>query len=714
MFARVIVPLPLPPLTYKIPPDLEISAGQAVLVPVRRKIVSGIVAELLAEKDGGDFEAKDIAGLSSDFPSLAPEIVALMLWIADYYHYPAGEVLNSFLPPNPAPPTRRRYRWRGGDTPIKGKNQKALVTLFGQHDFLDDSDISDRAALRALLAKGFIDVENVEPELEPEPPAPNSPAPELNAEQAAAFQAVREAMDKKSFECFLLEGVTGSGKTEVYLHAAEHAIRAGKSALVVVPEISLTPQLVNRFKRRLRVPIAVLHSGMSDGERSRQWHALNRGQVQLCIGARSAALAPIRNLGLIIVDEEHESALKQEDRLRYQARDVSVLRAKRAGCPVILGSATPSLESFYHARTGKYRHLTLGKRATGGTLPEVLVVDQAKQGHSLGLIGPDLTRHIHEALRKKEQVMLLLNRRGYSSFLLCQACGHVPECPNCSVSLTHYRNASALKCHYCGYKDQIPPNCPKCESATWEDGTEGTEALEEEVASRFPGARVIRIDRESMDRKGAVENALAAIGNGEIDIVIGTQIIAKGHDFPNISVVGVVNADTSFHIPDFRASEKSFQLFTQMAGRAGRGEIPGKVVLQTYNPRHPSILHTMQHDFRGFAEEELRIRSEFGYPPFSRLARILVTAPNSPMAEKCAVRLAEIAEKRAASLGIEVVGPAPAVLSKLQNKFRWHIIFKAKRVQDLQQLIRALTTPLKGKLDPKVSLQVDVDPVSLM
>lgn len=715
MYAKIIVPLPLPPLTYKIPESLDIKVGAAVKVAVRRKIYDGIVVRLSAEREKGDFEIKDISGPSLDFPCIDPKTVEMLLWIADYYHYPAGEVLNAFLPPNPTPLTSRRYHIASGGAPIRGTRQLSILEKArNQGGVLREIAPEDRAAVRALVKKGALstkDVEDVEVRVET---LSRSVPPELLPEQASAFAAISTSMDGGRFECFLLEGVTGSGKTEVYLRAAERAVQRGRSTLVVVPEISLTPQLVDRFRRRIGAPIAVLHSGLSDSERSRQWHLLNRGHLRVCVGARSAVLAPIRDLGLIVVDEEHESALKQEDRLRYQARDLSVLRAKMASCPVVLGSATPSLESFYHARTGKYHHLSLHRRATGGTLPEVLVVDLAKQRKSEGSIGHELTRSINEALSKSEQVMLLLNRRGFSSFLLCQSCGHVPECPNCSVSLTHYRAAQALKCHYCGFKTSLPAHCAKCDASTWELGTEGTEALEEEVRRRFPSARTIRIDRESMERRGAMERALEAIAGGKVDIVIGTQIIAKGHDFPNISVVGVVHADTSFHLPDFRASEKSFQLFTQMAGRAGRGAIPGKVILQTYNPRHPSILHTINHDFRGFAEEELRIRSDFFYPPFSRLARILVTAPSSPLAERQAERIVERLTPAAQQMGIEIIGPAPAVLAKLQNKYRWHVILKGKRAQDLQRLLHSVTQVLAGKLDSKTTLQVDVDPVSLM
>jgi primosomal protein N' (replication factor Y) len=704
-----------------VPIGCHLQPGDPVKVRVRKKSFDGVVLSLSdqLEEDRG-FEIRELDGPSDEFPAFDEHMLKLMNWAADYYQYPLGDVLRGLLPPDPAPRKRLVFRlsdigtdWLAQGKSPRGSRQKVIL----EHVRLNpDSAFSgeDRAAANRLVeAHWLLKVEL--PDIAPLPPEPPVRANiTLTEAQAKAVQSLCDGLDTNKFSCTLLQGVTGSGKTEVYLRVAEYALRQGKSVLVVVPEISLTPQLVTRFRARLGHNIAVLHSGVSDGERSRQWHLLNEGGYQICIGARSASFAPMKKLGLVIVDEEHDGALKQEDHLRYNARDLAVMRAKLAGCPVVLGSATPSLESYHNARTGRYKHVLLPERAGGQGMPKVSVIDRSKTDPT-GSISPALKRAMHEAIDGGGQVMLLLNRRGYSSFLICSGCGFVPECPNCSVSLTNYRSASRLKCHYCGHSDAAPPDCPKCAAPGMFPGTLGTEALEEEVKSLFPSARVLRIDRESMERKGALERALGMIAAGEVEIIIGTQIIAKGHDFPNIALVGVVNADSAFHLPDFRASERSFQLFTQMAGRAGRGNRPGQVLLQTFNPRHPSIVFATEHDFRGFAEEELRQRHAFAYPPFSRLARIIVSAPNPGLAENTAERIGATLRKLAqSSANVEVVGPAPAALTKVINRYRWNLLLKSPSASTLHSLLRTTRETMQPTLDRQVFLQVDVDPVSLM
>lgn len=720
MFAQVVVPLPLPPLTYRVPEGLLLEPGQAVTVRVRKKIFAGVVTAVESQLPPDlKFEVRPLDGLSEEFPSLSEETRKMLAWAADYYHYPMGEVLRSFLPPNPAPPQTTRFRFtaegrarlEAGELP-RGKIQRALVEKLRASDAVE-AVAEERAALRRMAEGGWTEEFRVADDTTTAPPPPTAVPPALTAKQGEAVSEIHASLDRRSFETFLLQGVTGSGKTEVYLRAAEHCLRLGRSVLVVVPEISLTPQLTARFRARLGEGIAVLHSGMSDGERSRQWHLLNRGILKVCVGARSAALAPIRNFGLVVVDEEHDSALKQDDHLKYNARDLAIVRAKSAKATVILGSATPSLESFHNASSGRYKHLILPERPGGRPLPDVHVVDCSKSSHE-GSISHYLKNAMNQAMASGGQVMLLLNRRGFSSFLLCESCGFVPECPNCSVSLTNYRGARQLKCHYCGYSAQAQDDCERCGTPGLKPGTLGTESLEEEVKALFPQARVLRIDRESVERKGALEAALARIAAHEVDIVIGTQIIAKGHDFPNISLVGVVNADSGFHLPDFRASEKSFQLFTQMAGRAGRGEMPGRVIVQTYNPRHPSIVHSTQHDFRGFAEEELRFRHEFAYPPYTRMVRLLVTGMSPGEAEAGANRIFEALGRVPLSPAVEMMGPAPAVLSKVQNRYRWNILLKSAHARPLHTLIDTLYANLDKLLPARVTLQVDVDPVSLM
>ncbi|RZA08162.1 MAG: primosomal protein N', partial [Proteobacteria bacterium] len=427
-----------------------------------------------------------------------------------------------------------------------------------------------------------------------------------------------------------------------------------------------------------------------------------------------ASFAPMEGMGLIVVDEEHDSALKQEDHLRYNARDLAIMRGKIAGATVILGSATPSLETFYNAQMGRFKHIQLPERASGRPMPSVEVIDRSKSGHTDSSLSPQLMRAMDETLAAGGQVMLLLNRRGFSSFLICSSCGHVPQCPNCSVSLTNYQKSRKLKCHYCNHVEQVHEQCTQCAASPILPGTLGTESLEEEIKALFPDRTVLRVDRESMERKGALEAALASIASGESEIVIGTQIIAKGHDFPNIALVGVVNADSSFHLPDFRASEKSFQLFTQMAGRAGRGTKPGRVLLQTYNPRHPSIEHSCRHDYRGFSEEEMQVRHAFKYPPFSRMTRIIISAPDSALAEATAERLTKELHRISDPKLLEIVGPAPAVLAKVQNRYRWNIILKCTKAGPLHKAVQTMLELSQEWIDRRVMLQVDVDPVSLM
>ncbi|NUM87864.1 MAG: primosomal protein N', partial [Bdellovibrionales bacterium] len=482
--------------------------------------------------------------------------------------------------------------------------------------------------------------------------------------------------------------------------------------LILAPEIALTPMLFSRFKSRLREPIAILHSGLSERERSRQWHLLREGKVAVALGARSSILAPIRNPGLIIVDEEHESAFKQEDRLRYNARDMAILLGSRSGATVVLGSATPSLESYHHARTGKYRHLELRSRITGHSLPEVRIVDLRKCAMT-GSISPPLRLALEETLKEKRQAMLLLNRRGFSSSLICARCGEACRCPNCSVSLTWYQTRAQLLCHYCAHQERAPGACPHCGSPEWGPGARGTESLENEVRGLFPEARVLRIDRESMAARGRLEDALVAIARGEADIIVGTQMIAKGHDFPGVTLVGVLDADGAINLPDFRSSERSFQLFTQMAGRAGRGDWFGRVIMQTYNPDHPSILLSARHDFRAFAEWELENRLRFRYPPFTRMARVLSTDASEPRARAAAEKMAGWV-RAWENASVELLGPAPSLLSRVQGKYRWNFLLKSAHPQGLHHVLSSLEAAARKGIPASTAVQIDVDPATLM
>ncbi len=720
MYANVVVPLPLPPLTYSVPSGMAVSRGAPVTIRLRNKVIHGVVVEMHDTlKEDAKFQVKEILGISSALPALSDETLKMLKWAADYYHYPMGEVFRTFLPPNPEPIKKTRFKltdtgralWDQGMRP-KGKSQLAIFSRARENPSIE-ANPKERASFKRLVEIGHLEEFSVPDDEMDQPIAKLQAPPPLTRHQGEAISRLDASLDDGKFNTFLLQGITGSGKTEVYLRAAEGALRRGKSVLVVVPEIALTPQLVGRFRSRLGEKIALLHSGMSDKERSRQWHMLNRGSIKVCVGARSASMAPMLDLGLIVIDEEHESALKQEDHLKYNARDLAIVRAKNSSATIILGSATPSLESFHNCTIGRYQHIILPERPGGKPLPQVKIIDCSKTKME-GSFSINLTLAIKNSLAQKGQVMLLLNRRGFSSFLLCESCGYVPECPNCSVSLTNYKGASQLRCHYCGYTDTTPESCEKCHAKSLSPGTLGTESLEEEVKKLFPESKVLRIDRESTERKGALESALTSISNREVDIVIGTQIIAKGHDFPNISLVGVINADSSFHLPDFRASEKSFQLFTQMAGRAGRGERPGHVVIQTFNPNHPSIVHATKHDFRGFAEEELRFRHDLEYPPYSRLARLTLSAPSSSEAESDALTMVTALNKIPVGPKVDLVGPAPAVLTKIQNRYRWTVLLRSKSTRSLHTLLDFACANASRLIGKRTLLQVDVDPVSLM
>ena len=693
MHATVALLLPLQPLTYKVPDDLveNIKVGDAVFVPLRKKKCVAYVLSLHKEAPGPSTHAiKEISGIDQETASLSKELLLFFRWISEYYHYPIGEVISAALPPNTTIPQQKYYSLCYSldaiAAPLKKKLQArggkrwALLEKIRREERLFEWDKAEQVHLKQFLANGLAEEKYREKEirfLKSKTQTSNiihSPSDE----QSLAILTIKEALHKNSFSCFLLEGVTGSGKTEVYLSCASAAIAAGKSVLFMVPEIALTPQLFSRVTNRLGNEVAILHSGLTNKERSEQWHLIRSGKANLVLGARSTIFAPMDNLGLVIVDEEHESAFKQEDRLRYNARDLALVRAQKNNACVILGSATPSLESFYNARTKKYQHLQLSKRITGSALPKVKIID-LKKTNATGSFSEELIREIHAVLLAKKQCMLFLNRRGFASYILCEGCGEVPSCPNCSVSLTYYQKSKSLLCHYCDYKIPLFHTCPHCDSEKLNPGTLGTESIEQQAKELFPAASVIRIDKESTEKRNSLEEALNKVASGAADIIIGTQMIAKGHDFPGVHLVAILNADTTINIPDFRSTERAFQLFTQMAGRAGRSAWQGQVLLQTYNPEHPSIQYAATHDYKTFAETELELRSAFHYPPFHKLCRIIISDPSEAKAMKFSTSVAndilQIAKN--ASLSLEILGPAPAVLGKIQNKYRWNILIKS-------------------------------------
>ncbi|MCY7804244.1 primosomal protein N' [Bacillus spizizenii] len=538
----------------------------------------------------------------------------------------------------------------------------------------------------------------------------------LTDEQSAAFQPIRQTLDNDEHKVFLLHGVTGSGKTEIYLQSIEKVLAKGKEAIVLVPEISLTPQMVNRFKGRFGSQVAVMHSGLSTGEKYDEWRKIHRKEVRLVVGARSAIFAPFENLGMIIIDEEHESSYKQEEMPRYHAKEVAIKRAEHHSCPVVLGSATPTLESYARAQKGVYELLSLKHRVNHQVMPEVSLVDMREELRSgnRSMFSVELMEKLEKTISKGEQAVLFLNKRGYSSFVMCRDCGYVPQCPHCDISMTYHRYGQRLKCHYCGHEEPVPHTCPECASEHIRFFGTGTQRVEEELTKVLPNARVIRMDVDTTSRKGAHEKLLSAFGEGKADILLGTQMIAKGLDFPNVTLVGVLSADTTLHIPDFRSAEKTFQLLTQVSGRAGRHEKPGQVIIQTYTPSHYSIQLTKTHDYETFYQHEMAHRREQSYPPYYYLA--LVTVSHEEVA-KAAVTAEKIAHFLKANCGADtkILGPSASPIARIKDRYRYQCVIKYKQETQLSALLKKILEHYKREIEQKhVMISIDMNPYMMM
>lgn len=538
----------------------------------------------------------------------------------------------------------------------------------------------------------------------------------LTAEQTVALKPIQEKIHHDEHDVFLLYGVTGSGKTEVYLQAIASVIEKGKEAIMLVPEISLTPQTVKRFKERFGEQVAVMHSGLSVGEKYDEWRKIHRKEVKVVVGARSAVFAPFENLGLVIIDEEHESSYKQEETPRYHARDVAIERAKSYGCPVILGSATPTLESFARAKKNVYKLLTLSQRMNKNALPAVDIVDMREELRTgnRSMFSELLFTKLKDRLEKGEQTVLMLNKRGHSSFVMCRSCGLVINCPNCDISLTYHRFNDIMKCHYCGFEEGMPSACPECESEHIRFFGTGTQKVEEELAKILPEARVIRMDVDTTSKKGSHERLLNAFGEGKADILLGTQMIAKGLDFPNITLVGVLSADTMLHLPDFRSSEKTFQLLTQVSGRAGRHQLPGEVVIQTYTPEHYSIELSAFQDYDAFYEREMHLRRQSHYPPYYYV--VLITVSHEDL-----MKAVSVTEKITNYLGSRlnrdsiVLGPVASPISRINNRYRYQCLIKYKRERDLNQHLRTLLEHYqKETAQNQLQISIDLNPQIMM
>lgn len=534
----------------------------------------------------------------------------------------------------------------------------------------------------------------------------------LNQEQEVALAAILQAHQAQKAQTFLLEGITGSGKTEVYLQAIASILPLGKTAIMLVPEIALTPQMVERFKSRLGKAVAVLHSGLSQGEQYDEWRKIERGEAQVVVGARSAIFAPLENIGLIIVDEEHEATYKQDETPRYHARNLAIWRGEYHNCPIVLGSATPSLESRARAQKGVYQLLPLTKRANPqATLPQVEVIDMKTEyaQKNLGNFSAKLKTKISERLAKKEQIVLLLNRRGYSSFVMCRDCGYVLPCPNCDISLTLHMDTKTMRCHYCGHEEGIPYRCPDCGKDKIRYYGTGTQKVEEELRGLFPKARVLRMDVDTTRKKGAHEKILTAFGNQEADILLGTQMIAKGLDFPNITLVGVLNADTSLNLPDFRSSERTFQLLTQVSGRAGRAQKVGEVIIQTFNPEHYALGFAKEQDYEGFYQREMRMRHLSQYPPYFFTVKLTASHEKEHLAAQKLFEIAKALEPVLSKQGI-LLGPTPSSILRIKNRYYYQLLIKHKGEPELKRALQKILNETQSDQRQGLLISIDNEP----
>lgn len=744
----------------------EIDIGYEVQIDLRNRLERGWVVDLTDEvqikkeinsndKQESLFKEEiksqvKIKNIVSGHRAFLKKDLNFFKMIAEYYAVNLSEVLENAVPR--ALDERLNYSFKLSEeinetninkateklkkSPIQ---KKAFDTICSNNGHLSSSEIdllpeNIKKALKSLEEKNIIFREAEE--------LSNShkiiPDPVLTEQQRIAVEAINTELDKNCYSPFLLLGITGSGKTEVYIRTIREAIKNGGSALIIVPEIALTPQLVQRFNARLPYKIAILHSQVGAGAKWSEWKKILQGEKQIIIGARSAIFAPINDLKIIVVDEEHESSYKQAEGLRYNARDLALFKAKERSCPVILGSATPSFESLANVKKQNLNLIELTERATNAKLPEIKVVDLkglSKKFFASPNISIELKNAIDQTLAKGEQIILFYNKRGFASFLQCSHCGKSLECPQCSVTLTYYQQKNKVSCHYCGVSKASPELCPHChnkDTHSVEEGKKeksygkliprgsGTEKIFEEIQTLFPDVTVDRMDRESTGQKGSVEEVLQKMQNGSTKILIGTQMLAKGHDIPSVTLVGIIDADVGLHFPDFRSSERTYQLIVQASGRAGRGSLPGKVVIQTRESNHPTIVAAVTNRFKAFARYELDFRKKLDYPPESRLARIIISSTNKQEAANASINLTEFlknlqAHENNSGISFKILGPSPAPIEKLRGRYRWHILLKCQSAKKLSQIAKEVKTwknRSKDTLDLRVI--VDIDPIDMM
>ncbi|MGE5619651.1 MAG: primosomal protein N' [Sphingomonadaceae bacterium] len=746
IFAHVAVPVRVGSLfTYSVPPSIAAAPGCIAMVPFGSRILPGIVVQ--TDRNPPGLPVRDLLCLVEDAPSISPERIEVASWIARYYRGSLIDALGLFLPPGwqrsiveaertaggmpgwryqvPHPPITRETvvdlaptteeiePSKGSRTGVRGR----VLAFLRERGPAEAGRVAAEAgcALAAVQRMAAESLVLVRPQAEREPGCP--PTVMLSDAQAAAFEPIASAMEGRRHQVFLLHGVTGSGKTQVYLRLIETLVRMGRRAIVLVSEIAQTPEALERYSGSFPGRVAMLHSGLPDAERRSLWRAIDEGRFDVVVGPRSALFAPVPDLGLIVLDEEHEPAYKQEDRSpRYHARGVAVQLARRTSAVVVLGSATPDVVSYYRAEKGIYRLAALPDRYAGpssrgwssGRMPRVEVVDlrdELRAGNT-SVLSRRLQAELKRTLEAGEQAILFLNRRGASTCVLCRDCGHVLKCRRCDVPLVFHRDSGELVCHQCNRSRALPARCPRCGKSRIGFFGAGTERVEEEVRRLFPEARVLRWDHDVVGRKGAHERIHRQFGRHEADVLVGTQMVAKALDFPLVTLVGVVLADVTLHLPDFRAAERTFQLLAQVAGRAGRGSAEGRVIVQTYSPTHYSVVAASQHDYLGFYRQELAFRRQHSYPPFRRLARLIYAGSGEARARFEAIQMSKQLQAKVDELGIadvDILGPAPAFHSRVRGRFRWQILLIG---EGLTKLLAEVSLPL--------GWGVDVDPASLL
>jgi primosomal protein N' (replication factor Y) len=711
--------------------------GARVVVPLGSRVVTGIVMDDASPTGIADADVKPIKQVLDAHGFVPAEVIELARWTAEYYAAGPGETITAVLPPKARGGRADAHKTMRvaaitvaglealGAGHVTPKQSEALALLAAAPDGLPTPQLSARGvaadAVSRLVRQGFVSVRHDRVDRDPFDARPIQVAAadvarRLTAEQAAAFDRLRALAESRRFRVALVHGVTGSGKTELYLRLSAAVRESGRSVLMLVPEIALTPVVAALFRETFGERVAVQHSGLSDGERHDQWQRIRRGDIDVVVGTRSAVFAPLERVGLIIVDEEHDASYKQEESPRYHGRDVAIVRGQRSSALVVLGSATPSMESGYNASTGRYERVVLERRVLDRPLASVTVVDMREE---FAAAGPDLvlSRALSDALavrlERREQALVLLNRRGFATAVFCRQCAGTMDCPNCSVSLVVHGEGTSrrARCHYCNYSARVPAACPLCAGPYLDQTGFGTERVEVEVRRACPGARVARLDRDAIRRKGALTTLLSRFLAGEIDVLVGTQMIAKGHDFPRVTLVGVVSADVGLGLADFRASERTFQLLTQVVGRAGRGEEPGEAIVQTLYPHHYSVRLACQQDYRAFFERELAFRRAMRYPPLVSMINAVVRSRTFAGAMDDAAGIAQRLREDAVRSGLRVLGPAPAPLGKLRGEYRAQLMIKGSNRKRMREVLLAA---LAARPELARRTIVDVDPVSVL